>query len=122
VTDTQLFTHRPAVTPSANRWKPALVLVGAGQGLSITPLTTTVMFHSTPEHAGAISGALSTMQQVGNALGVAITGAVFYGAFGEGYSKAFGRSLIELVILLAGVALLTRLLPGRREHSATRGA
>jgi EmrB/QacA subfamily drug resistance transporter len=100
---------------------PGLVLVGAGQGLCITPLTTTVMSHCTPRQAGAISGALSTMQQVGNALGVAITGAVFYGSLHQGVPTAFERSLFELVILLAGVALLTRLLPGRRDLAAGLG-
>ena len=101
---------------------PGLALVGAGQGLAITPLTTTVLSRATPQNAGAVSGALSTMQQVGNALGVAVTGVVFYGALAEGYSKAFGRSLVELVVLLVGVALLTRLLPGRGVCSEARGA
>ncbi len=97
---------------------PGLLLVGAGQGLSITPLTTTVMSHSTPAQAGAISGALSTMQQVGNAVGVAVTCAVFYGAIRGGYAQAFGRSLLELAVLLIGVALLARVLPGRRAITA----
>jgi len=65
-----LFVHHFGDAGALGLMVPALVLVGAGQGLSITPLTTTVMSHSTPEHAGSISGALSTMQQVGNALGV----------------------------------------------------
>ena len=99
-----------------------LVLVGAGQGLAITPLTTTVLSHTTSQNAGTVSGALSTMQQVGNALGVAITGVVFYGALGGGYPKAFGRSLVELVVLLVGVTLLTRLLPGRGVCPEARGA
>ena len=94
---------------------PGLALVGAGQGLCITPLTTTVMSHSTPQHAGAISGALSTMQQVGNALGVAVTGAVFYGAIQDGYAAAFSRSMLQLTALLLVVALLARLLPGRHD-------
>ncbi len=100
---------------------PGLALVGAGQGLAITPLTATVLSHATSENAGAVSGALSTMQQVGNALGVAVTGVVFYGALSEGYPIAFGRSLVELVALLVGVALLTRLLPGRGWCPGVRG-
>jgi hypothetical protein len=44
---------------------PGLFLVGAGQGLCITPLTTTVLSHAGPATAGAVSGALSTMQEVG---------------------------------------------------------
>ena len=45
---------------------PGLVLLGAGQGLCITPLTTTVLSHAAPATAGSVSGALSTAQQVGN--------------------------------------------------------
>ncbi len=86
----------------------------APHDLAITPLTTTVLVHATPETAGSISGALSTMQQVGNALGVAITGAVFYGSLDHGVTTAFERSLVQLTVLLAGVAVLSRLLPGRQ--------
>jgi hypothetical protein len=90
--------------------------------LAITPLTTTVLAHATSETAGSISGALSTMQQVGNSLGVAITGAVFYGALDHGVATAFERSLVQLTILLTGVAALSRLLPGRRAAAVTQTA
>jgi EmrB/QacA subfamily drug resistance transporter len=97
-------------------WIPALVpglaLAGAGMGLCITPLVATVLSSVQPEHAGAASGILSTVQQLGNALGVAITGLVFFGALAQGsYSSAFELALGEFVILLVGVAALSRLLP-----------
>ena len=91
-----------------------LLLAGAGMGLCITPLTSVVLAHADPERAGAVSGALSTMQQVGNALGVAVTGAIFFGAASAGISRAFELSAVELAALLTGVAALTRLLPSRR--------
>ena len=72
---------------------PGLFLVGAGQGLCITPLTTTVLAHASPRTAGSVSGALSTAQQVGNAIGVAVSGVVFYGLLGHGYRAAFGSSV-----------------------------
>jgi MFS family permease len=92
---------------------PGLVLVGAGMGLCITPLISTVLTHVQPQHAGAASGALSTVQQLGNALGVAVTGIIFFGALNAdgGYAEAFQISLAELVALLMVVAALTRLLP-----------
>src|SRR4029077_9407520 len=68
---------------------PGLVLLGAGQGLCITPLTTTVLGHAGPATAGSVSGALSTAQQVGNSVGVAVTGVLFFGAVSHGYSLAF---------------------------------
>jgi EmrB/QacA subfamily drug resistance transporter len=92
---------------------PGLLLVGAGMGLCITPLTSTVMSSADPSRVGAASGSLSTMQQVGNSLGVAITGMIFFGAAPHGYGHAFSLSLIELGALLLGVAALSRLMPGR---------
>ncbi len=93
---------------------PGLVLLGAGQGLCITPLTTTVLSHADPASAGSVAGALSTAQQVGNSIGVAVTGVLFFGAVDRGYSLAFERSVLQLGALLLVVAALTRLMPGRQ--------
>ena len=90
---------------------PGLVLIGAGQGLCITPLTSIVLGYATPPTAGTISGMLSTMQQVGNAIGVAVIGVVFFSAVGHGYGPAFERSLFVMAALLIVVAALTRLMP-----------
>ena len=95
---------------------PGLVLVGAGMGLCITPLTTTVLSHADGERAGSVSGALATMQQVGNAVGVAVTGVIFFGALSNGYQRAFELALVELAGLLLVVAVLTRLLPRAQAH------
>jgi EmrB/QacA subfamily drug resistance transporter len=92
---------------------PGLLLVGAGMGLCITPLTTTVLASVSPQSAGNVSGVLSTMQQVGNAIGVAVTGVIFFGAVRHGFAHALELSVAELGVLLLAVALLSRLLPGR---------
>jgi EmrB/QacA subfamily drug resistance transporter len=94
---------------------PGLVLLGAGQGLCITPLTTTVLSHAESATAGSVSGALSTAQQVGNSIGVAVTGLLFFGALSHGYSLAFERSVLQMGALLLVVAALTRLMPGRQQ-------
>jgi MFS family permease len=93
---------------------PGLVLLGAGQGLCITPLTTTVLSHAEPATAGSVSGALGTAQQVGNSVGVAVTGVLFFGALTQGYALAFERSVLQMGALLLVVAALTRLMPARR--------
>jgi MFS family permease len=92
---------------------PGLLLAGAGMGLCITPLTTVILAHCDPERAGAVSGAMSTMQQVGNAVGVAITGLVYFGSLHSGTAKAFEVSAVQLAGLLAAVAVLTRWLPAQ---------
>jgi EmrB/QacA subfamily drug resistance transporter len=93
---------------------PGLLLIGAGMGLCITPLTTTVLASVSPANSGAVSGVLSTMQQVGNSIGVAVTGVIFFGAVGRGYGHALDVSVATLGGLLLGVAVLSRLLPGPR--------
>jgi EmrB/QacA subfamily drug resistance transporter len=93
---------------------PGLLLIGSGMGLCLTALNTSVLAHATPDTAGAISGAMSTTQQVGNALGVAVTGVIFFGALAGGYGHAMVLSLAELAVLLVTVAALTRLMPRRR--------
>lgn len=92
---------------------PGLFLLGAGQGLCITPLTTTVLAHADAGRAGSVSGALSTAQQVGNAIGVAVAGVIFYGLLGHGagYDAAYRWSLAEMAALLAGVVALAFLIP-----------
>ena len=95
---------------------PGLLLLGAGQGLCITPLTTTVLSHAEPATAGSVSGALSTDQQVGNSIGAAVTGVLFFGALRHGYGLAFERSVLQMGALLLVVAALTRLMPGRQEN------
>jgi EmrB/QacA subfamily drug resistance transporter len=90
---------------------PGLILVGAGMGLGITPLVSTVMAGVDASKAGSVLGLLSTMQQLGNAVGVAITGLVFFGALQFGSTIAFELSAAQLCGLLVMVAALTRILP-----------
>ena len=99
---------------------PGLFLLGAGQGLCLTPLTTTVLSHADADRAGSVSGALATAQQVGNAVGVAVSGVIFYGLLGagHGYGVAYQWSTAEMGVLLIGVAALTFLIPRTVNHTA----
>jgi len=97
---------------------PGLVLAGVGIGLTFTPLTSTVLATVEPALAGAASGAMSTTQQIGYALGVAITGVIFFGA-GGGVGHAFELSLIQLTAVAAGIVVASRLLPAAPARRAT---
>ncbi len=90
---------------------PALVLIGAGMGIVIAPLVTLILSNTGPEQAGAASGVLSTIQNVGNALGVAIVGVIYFSAVHSSMAGAFQLSLVALAAILIAVAALTRLLP-----------
>lgn len=61
---------------------PALVVVGAGQGLVMTPLLNLVLGSIDDAHAGMASGVVSTVQQVGAAIGVALVAMLFASALG----------------------------------------
>ena len=62
-----------------------------------------------PERAGAASGAMSTTQQVGCGLGVAITGVVFFAH--TDIASGFESSLVQLAALAVGIVVATGLLP-----------
>ena len=98
---------------------PGLVLVGAGIGLCFTPIQQTVLGNVDPALAGATSGMLSTTQQVGFALGVAITGVIYFGAADQGIAHAFEISLWQMAAFAVEIVALTRLLPRPRRSGAT---
>src|SRR4051812_12426219 len=100
---------------------PGLVLAGVGVGLCFTPLTSIVVGRVDPERASAATGTLSTVQQVGYALGVAVTGVIFF-APGRSVDRAFEVSLLELAVVSLGVVAASRLLPGQRTRGVPRVA
>jgi EmrB/QacA subfamily drug resistance transporter len=61
---------------------PTLVLQSVGGGLIITPSLNTVLSRIELRDAGTASGVLSTAQQIGAAMGVALIGIVFYDTLG----------------------------------------
>ncbi|HEX8053732.1 MAG TPA: MFS transporter [Thermoleophilaceae bacterium] len=91
---------------------PSLLLVGAGIGLCLTPLTSTVLSCIDPARSGAASGVLSTTQQVGYALGVAVTGVIFFGA-GRAPAQGFELASVQLTAVAAALVLMTGMLPRR---------
>jgi EmrB/QacA subfamily drug resistance transporter len=94
---------------------PALTVDGIGMGLLTAPLVATVVGGMDPRHAGAASGVLSTANQVGNTIGVAAVGAIFYGALGSNgdYTGAFELALVAIAAVCLVVTALVQLLPGR---------
>jgi EmrB/QacA subfamily drug resistance transporter len=101
---------------------PGLLLTGAGMGLCLAPITSIVLATVDGQHAGAASGLLSTMQQVGGAVGVALIGVVFFGALPGGYAHAFAVSEGALALLSVGVAACARCLPRAGGGSASAPA
>ncbi|WP_309058663.1 MFS transporter [Streptomyces sp.] len=102
---------------SITSWQMALPLVvmGIGMGLIVAPLTDAVLSEVPREHAGAASGLINTVQQMGNALGLGLVSVVFFGviderlapaevgpAFADGFQHALGwvAAVLGLIFLL----------------------
>jgi EmrB/QacA subfamily drug resistance transporter len=80
---------------------PALVVQGLGEGLFMTPLLALVLGQVPGRFLGTASGALSTAQQVGGALGVALISLVFFPALtghasgvAAHYAHAFALAMV----------------------------
>ncbi|MCP9981947.1 MFS transporter [Actinomadura madurae] len=91
---------------------PGLALAGAGMGLVLAPLSALVLSGVTDRHAASAAGVLSTAQQVGNALGVALVGIVFYEALGT-VPDAFKAALLPVMAFCGVTAVLAQFLPKR---------
>ncbi|RUX96845.1 MFS transporter [Mesorhizobium sp. M7D.F.Ca.US.004.01.2.1] len=82
-----------------------MVLIGAGQGMALSPLTTSGIAGVAPQDAGAASGVVNVAHQLGNSLGLGVLVAV--AAVGAGALD--GRELLAYRVgtaLTAGSAML----------------
>lgn len=88
---------------------PGLVLQGMGLGMVMAPLVSFVLEGLSVQHAGAAAGVLASMQQVGNSLGVALIGILFYAApVRQGYAAALGYLTLMALMVAMLYCFLTR--------------
>jgi EmrB/QacA subfamily drug resistance transporter len=97
-----------------------LLLVGAGMGTALTPLTSAGMAGVASDDAGAASGVVNTAHQLGGALGISVLVSVFAAAGGGAntatLAHAVSRSVTGSVVFLAAGLLVVVLViarPGR---------
>ncbi len=121
---TQLSAHSSYVQLLAT-----LVLFGAGNGFAFVPLTAAALHGVDPVDAGAASGLVNVMQQVGGALGLAVLVTVFgtaskhagtvtgtavdqaQHAFVYGADRAFAVAALFLVLTVVLIAVVVRTRP-----------
>jgi EmrB/QacA subfamily drug resistance transporter len=99
------FSYDTAATPwTLGAW---LVLFGLGIGFTNAQLLNVTLADVPPAASGQASGTQSTTRQIGIALGVAVLGAVMWGAFGQGITSEIdnGESVRDLVTASSGAAL-----------------
>ena len=100
-----------------------LLVAGIGMGMLTAPLTGIVLAQAGPQQAGTVSGLQSTVVQLGNSIGVAMIGVVFFGALNGGpggpagpvglggIPHAFQVSLIPLAVLPLAAAVAVQFVP-----------
>jgi EmrB/QacA subfamily drug resistance transporter len=84
---------------------PALVLLGAGMGLAMAPFFNIVLAGVDDEETGSASGALTSVQQLGGAFGIAVLGTIFFGLVPGAVAHHVDTSAAELrtQLTVAGV-------------------
>jgi EmrB/QacA subfamily drug resistance transporter len=92
---------------------PSLLLMGLGMGASFMPITVLALDGVEPEHTGAASGLLQTMQQLGGAVGLAVVASVFAGRSAHGFDPALragygAATVLAALAVVSGVTLLAR--------------
>ncbi|HEX4672158.1 MAG TPA: MFS transporter, partial [Solirubrobacteraceae bacterium] len=122
-----LFTRLQVHGDYVGRLLPAMVVIGAGLGLSFVPITIAATSGVAAEDSGLASGLLNTTQQVGGSLGLAILSAVSTSrvasaldggstvpaALTHGFTSAF---TVSAIVCGAAAVLAIVLLPGRRRE------
>ncbi|GAA2397579.1 MFS transporter [Nonomuraea africana] len=118
-----LLVVRDGAAPSYWTLAAPLFLGGLGLGLTAPSLINVVLAGVPAKDAGAAGGVLTTVTQVGNALGVAVLGVAFFtrlaGSFSEGatsllaYGDAFATILPWQIACYLAAAALMLLLPRR---------
>lgn len=100
---------------------PSLLLLGAGMGLAMAPFFNLVLAGVDDEETGSASGALTSVQQLGGAFGVAVLGTVFFallpgdgaGQVWQGFEDATVGAVGVALALIAAAFALTFLMPAR---------
>jgi EmrB/QacA subfamily drug resistance transporter len=97
-----------AETPYLTGMALPMVLIGIGQGLAFGPLTAAGIAGVTADDAGAASGLVNTMHQLGSTLGVAILVALSAGAafLTDSVATAYTGGTFMLAAALAAVLIL----------------
>jgi DHA2 family methylenomycin A resistance protein-like MFS transporter len=92
-----------------------LVAIGAGLGLLVPPLTSTLLGSVEKARSGIAAGVLNATRQTGSVLGVALFGSLV----GQGDAFVLGarESLIITAVLLLGAAA-TIVVGGRKQETA----
>lgn len=75
---------------------PALLVIGVGMGMIFASMMAIMLSNVDPRDAGSASGTASAIQQLGNAIGIAVIGVLFFGQLAHTAPTSFDKAAPEL--------------------------
>jgi EmrB/QacA subfamily drug resistance transporter len=91
---------------------PGLFVAGVGLGLVVAPMFDIILASVTDTETGSASGVLNAGQQLASSIGVAVLGTIFFDTVVHGdFHKGLSRTLLVQVAMMAGLLVLSPLLP-----------
>lgn len=90
------LTSTYGISTSPWAFAPGLFAVGIGLATIMAPIFSVALQDVDPGHAGAASGVLNAVQQVGAAIGIAIIGVIFFGQLTNNASASFDAAVPQL--------------------------
>jgi MFS family permease len=108
---------------------PGLAAAGLGLGTVLAPLANVILAGVPEQDAGSASGVLNTGFQLGNSIGIAVIGVIFFDIIGNPpapavrhvFATATERTLWYQVGVFLLAFLLMLALPDRRRHRTSPG-
>jgi len=101
-----------------------LLICGLGMGVAIAALFQSIMNGVPAAHSGAASGALQAFQHIGGALGIAITGQVFFSSLAAAtgaadFARAAAGAVWYQIAVFVLIALSNALIAMRSTHKGS---
>ncbi|GAB2953053.1 MFS transporter [Streptomyces sp. NPDC058869] len=86
---------------------PALIVIGVGQGLGVSPLLGAALSGVPPQEAGSAAGVLETVGQLGMSVGITLVGLVYFSTLGDaGSQHAYTHAFTVTLVLNLALSLL----------------
>jgi EmrB/QacA subfamily drug resistance transporter len=99
-----LTIRHSGVEVTTPRLLPALLVLGVGTGLALSPQFSIILNGVQDHEVGSGSGVLNAVQQFGGAVGVAVLGTIFFSLLG---GHDFSYAVQRLLVIVTAMMLLT---------------